>query len=572
MVSYYENNATGEIYSSIPGYLPGAYYWWECGAMFGTLIDYWRYTGDTSYNHMTNYGLQFQVGPNADFSPPNASKWLGNDDQGFWALSAMSAAETNFDEPASDGPSWLSLAQAVFNEQTKRWDPTTCGGGMRWQSLQFNAGWSLKNSISNGIYFQLGARLARYTGNDTYAQLAMRTYDWMERIGLVTEEYFVYDNSEADKLNCTEVDHTQWSYNVGTMLIGAAYMYDYTNKSGLWADRTAGFLNATTSVMFPNGVMTEICEATNACNVDQHSFKAYLSRWMAATTQLAPFTYGTIIELLRSNAQKALAQCTGSSTLTAQGQNIGTACGLKWNTNGVWDGSDGVGQQMAALEVLLGTLIQETKPPLTNATGGTSIGNPNAGSGNSVLQNLENLRPATTGDRVGAAFLTAIFIAAGTAAMVFMWSEAYETPDKIEKALYAARSRLDLSLCSKGKGRVPKPAPFGMQREKLGSVASIPPVPTIGVKAMDAARRKSAARWMHVDTGAWDNVDDTGSKDWSEMGTGSKDWSEMDAGSKDWNKIRKSLGSSRSLELFGKGKDRGEAMELMDRPNTALGV
>ena len=52
MMTYYNGNTTGEV----PGLLPGpcqstaCYYWWEAGAMFGSLINYWQYTGDTSYN------------------------------------------------------------------------------------------------------------------------------------------------------------------------------------------------------------------------------------------------------------------------------------------------------------------------------------------------------------------------------------------------------------------------------------------------------------------------------------------------------------------------------------------
>lgn len=50
--------------------------------MWGTLIDYWYITGDTSYNEATSQGLLFQVGPYQDYMPPNQSKQLGNDDQG----------------------------------------------------------------------------------------------------------------------------------------------------------------------------------------------------------------------------------------------------------------------------------------------------------------------------------------------------------------------------------------------------------------------------------------------------------------------------------------------------------
>jgi hypothetical protein len=52
---------------------------------------------------------------------------------GFWGMAAMVAAELRFPDPPKDQPQWLSLAQAVFNTQAPRWDPTTCGGGLRWQ-------------------------------------------------------------------------------------------------------------------------------------------------------------------------------------------------------------------------------------------------------------------------------------------------------------------------------------------------------------------------------------------------------------------------------------------------------
>jgi rhamnogalacturonyl hydrolase YesR len=58
-----------------------SYYWWEAGAMFGCLIDYWHYTGDSSYNAVVMQGLQFQVGPHQDFMPPNQTFDMGNDDQ-----------------------------------------------------------------------------------------------------------------------------------------------------------------------------------------------------------------------------------------------------------------------------------------------------------------------------------------------------------------------------------------------------------------------------------------------------------------------------------------------------------
>lgn len=140
--------------------------------MFGSLIDYWLYTGDSAHNDLVTQGMLFQVGPNNDYMPPNQTKTLGNDDQCFWALAAMSAAESNFPNPPKDKPQWLALAQAVFNTQAQRWDKSTCGGGLKWQIYTFNNGYTYKNTISNGCFFNLGARLALYTRNDTYADWA----------------------------------------------------------------------------------------------------------------------------------------------------------------------------------------------------------------------------------------------------------------------------------------------------------------------------------------------------------------------------------------------------------------
>lgn len=138
----------------------------------------------------------------------------------------MSAAEKKFPDPPEGQPQWLALAQAVFNSQALRWDNKTCNGGLRWQIYSFNNGYDYKNTISNGVFFQLGARLARYTNNDTYALWAETTYDWTQAIGLISPEYKFFDGSDS-LLNCSELNHIQWSYNAGMYLAGAAYMYNY---------------------------------------------------------------------------------------------------------------------------------------------------------------------------------------------------------------------------------------------------------------------------------------------------------------------------------------------------------
>lgn len=225
MMKYYTGNNTGDV----PGNLPDPYYWWEAGAMFMTLIDYWYFTGDTTYNAETVQAMLWQAGTTYNFMPVNQTKTEGNDDQGFWGMAAMTAAESGFDNPPDGTPGWIAMAQAVFNMMVARWDNTTCGGGLRWQIFTWNTGYTYKNSIANGCFFNIASRLARYTGNQTYADWATKIYEWETSVGLIAPNYAVYDG-KSDLQNCTSVDHLQFTYNQGIYLFGAAMMYNFVSS------------------------------------------------------------------------------------------------------------------------------------------------------------------------------------------------------------------------------------------------------------------------------------------------------------------------------------------------------
>lgn len=151
MMSFYKGDEPGEVPGLLPGGLecnpeiPGVYCWWQAGAMWGTLINYWQYTGDDTYNQEIITAIQHQKGPDHNFNPPNQSRSMGIDDQAFWAFTALDAVEANFPEsPNEDDPSYLALAQGLFNFQVSHWDTRTCDGGFRWQVLSLNSGYHLK--------------------------------------------------------------------------------------------------------------------------------------------------------------------------------------------------------------------------------------------------------------------------------------------------------------------------------------------------------------------------------------------------------------------------------------------
>lgn len=413
MMRYYTGYKPGDT----PGYLPDPYYWWEAGAMFGSMIDYWYYTNDTTYNDIVEQALVHQAGEDRNYMPKNASKSLGNDDQGFWGMTAMTAAETNFQNPPPEQPQWLALAQAVVQSQMERWDENSCGGGLKWQIFSFNKGYEYKNAISNGAMFNIASRLAVYTGNQTYADWAIRTWDWMEAIGMIgplgsPDAGKIFDGSN-DLINCTELDHMQWSYNAGIWLHGSANMYRFSNNSELWLERSSRILQATKDMFFwkdTNIMYEQACEPHQMCNIDQQSFKAYLSRWMAATTKLVPDLKPQIMELLTTSAVAAAGQCH-------DGQ-YGASCGTKWY-EGVNDGTAGVGQQMCALEVVQAMLIDSTPDLVTNMTGGTSVGNYNPVK-NRDKEIEDNAIEVTTAGTAGAAILTALLCVGVLGSVWFM--------------------------------------------------------------------------------------------------------------------------------------------------------
>lgn len=356
-MSYYKGNVTNT--PETLGVLPEPYYWWESGAMWGAMMDYYHYTGDSSYNDVLTQALLSQVGPEQDFMVPRHAKDEGNDDQAFWGFAAMSAAEKDFPQPTTGDYTWVQLVERLWNTQVVRWDTEHCGGGLRWQIFDFNKGYNYKNTVSNGAFFQLSARLARFTGNQTYVDWAEKSYKWAVDLDLITPDYHVYDGADIST-NCTESTKLIWTYNAGIYLYGAAMMYNYTNASSVWLERTQGFYNATANFFNPFENATDVmfepaCETVNTCNTDQYSFKAYLSRFMWATTLIAPFTTAPTTHLLTVSASAAAKACSGPSD--------GVTCGARWYEPG-YDGKWGVGQQMSALEVIQGLLIDKSVAPL----------------------------------------------------------------------------------------------------------------------------------------------------------------------------------------------------------------
>ncbi|KAK4251323.1 glycoside hydrolase [Corynascus novoguineensis] len=359
VMSYYKGNRTGEILGLLDSPPPnGDYFWWTNAIVWSTLIDYWRYTGDTTYNDVTAEALLAQSGPDLDhaFLPPNYTVSIGNDDHGFWALAAMQAAELDLPSPSEDEPSWINLAKAVFEMQAARYsieEDGECEGGLRWMLAPVSSGYDVKNTVSTAVFLNLGTRLYRFTDNETYADWAEKSWDWLTSVGLIDDEFNVYDSVNVND-DCETVSSLQWSYALGVLLEAAAYMSNHTGESNnhrhkqkVWSERVTSLASRAMAHFFPDGTLVErACENTTSdCNGDIHWQKGITLRSLATAATLVPElrTNGddgdrSVAAALRTTVESAVATCDGGLR--------GRECGYRW-----------------AGEVVEGEEVKTTGPP-----------------------------------------------------------------------------------------------------------------------------------------------------------------------------------------------------------------
>lgn len=145
------------------------------------------------------------------------------------------------------------------------------------------------------------------------------------------------------------------------------------------------------------------CGGCLTCNNDQQSFKAYFLRWCAVSAKWAPWMLDVMQPYFESTAQAVALSCDPSDP--------GAICGQRWDTGSFFN-QTGPGQQMCALSSMNTLLIDQARAPVTAKTGGTSKGDPSAGTAGDYGEDgvAPPLGGITTADRAGAGVLTALVI------------------------------------------------------------------------------------------------------------------------------------------------------------------
>ncbi|KAF2211679.1 glycoside hydrolase family 76 protein, partial [Cercospora zeae-maydis SCOH1-5] len=307
---------------------------WISASTYNTLINYWHLTHQQGQNHLSS-SIISQAGPQGDFSGAISP---GNDDQLWWGLTTISAFEYGL--PGCED--WLAFAKNVFQAVITRWQEGMCpsatiSGGLGWQIDTSLDGYHYKNAITNGLAFQLAARLAVATGNQAsyttnfYADWANKLWD--ANFGVVIDEgsYKVFDGVHAPE--CTKAADEEWSYNVGVWMGGCAVMNQLGSAAGAgstvvavedWASRACKLLDSAIGTFTRGMVLYEPrCEDDGTCNDDQQTFKAALARWMGLTGRLVPGTQEKIKSVLEASKNAAL-----TTVQASPGKNQAS---LKWS-------------------------------------------------------------------------------------------------------------------------------------------------------------------------------------------------------------------------------------------------
>ncbi|KAF2821627.1 glycoside hydrolase [Ophiobolus disseminans] len=357
-----------------PGLFPDPYYFWEAGTVWNALVGYSHLTGDSQYDTLVSQALQFQLGDYNAYMPVNQTKSLGNDDQSCWGLAAMSAAEVGFSKPGN--ASWVDYATNVWNTQALRLDMEeksgVCGGGLRWQIFSFNKGYDYKDSYSNGNFFLLSARLAKFTGNATYSQYADKVFKWARDVELVGDNFHVYAGTQTTS-KCSNINRMQFTATQGLYTEGAALMYNITGAQN-WTEAVNGLVNASTTFLSSKTsyiVVEKACENIEKCDTDMRAYKGVFARSIARAAVAAPIVSDTIQKILSRSAAAAASACTATTQME---------CSFAWANATVTGDSatakDGnLGEIFNALEMVQGLLYPSAKA--LNTVNGTVSGKGN---------------------------------------------------------------------------------------------------------------------------------------------------------------------------------------------------
>jgi len=350
--------------------------WFVSGEMWGGIFDHSRWTGDKSFDTIAatalgnaSYNEQQDLlgGDMRTFNEKTLGKW--NDDISWWALSMMAGVEIYGNDAVMPGSGkFITVAATTWAENLEQWD-NQCGGGIYWSRDRTDSGRkNYKNTITNGEFMALGARLAYMTRNMTYLDWSVKAYDWMKNVGMITSDYHVYDGAQAPNCGADTLVKTEWTYSYGVIIQALVYMHRTTPTASYLSD-AAQFAKVAIAKFASNGGIGDLCEASGNCGRDPPTFKAQLVKGLA-------YLYNVIDDAdVKTSIQGSI---DASMTNLVKNCDANWWCPLEW-TGGATGMNSPYGQYttlelMNAVAAVHGVKINNTSPGLVPVKAASNSG------------------------------------------------------------------------------------------------------------------------------------------------------------------------------------------------------
>lgn len=368
-------SAIFEIYNvdtpfNVPGIIPESEWELSSAIMWSSLIEYWHYTGKDNYNSQTLKALAAQAGKKDDFAR-NLKQYDMNmitADQGLWGSAALLAAERGYPQPENVDKSWIEMAENAFEGFASYWnEDKRCGGGLPQlpKVVADNMHPSIpdvRDMLTQGAFFSMAARLARYTSDKKYADWADKTWAWVEKVGLLnTKTYTIKEPLLSEDCAMDEDDDNAEEVNSNAfMVLGAAFMYNVTEGDSKWKERAQGLTDHALKQWFKeaDGILVNECEEDD-CGSDWKVFKGASMSMYAQAVEVAPFLKDSLYTPIIKSGSAAMHACRDYEI---HGEDS-FSCGFLWAKGGQSRGAYPPYDEIAALGAVAPLLMDSSKPP-----------------------------------------------------------------------------------------------------------------------------------------------------------------------------------------------------------------
>ncbi len=269
---YYKNNSGGGV--------PGAESW-TLAEEIEMLEDAYDRSNSSTYKSQISQLINYYIGA-------NSSTWTGtsfNDDILWMVIAAARGAQI------TGNSSYKSAAKANFDAVYTRAYDTNLGGGLWWTT-----GKTSKNACDNGPAIIAACYLYTLYNDSSYLTKAQSIYSWERSTLFNSSTGNVRDHINADGT----LDYTGLTYNTGTFIGAANYLYQITGTASYLSDAQLAASYTQTNMCDASGIFPQY-----STTGDLSGFNGIFLRWLGKFAKQNAL-WSTYYPWISANASAAL--------------------------------------------------------------------------------------------------------------------------------------------------------------------------------------------------------------------------------------------------------------------------